>query len=125
MPISHFSDVAGAPFVVNLHRESIGASQANTTIQAQVQFPFKIKVLKVAVSCTAQAGTTNPTVDIWKGGATILSSPVTLGLANWTYQVDPATASVPSDNNVTVRAVTAIDGSITNLDVMLTVTKDE
>jgi hypothetical protein len=125
MPISHFSDVAGAPFVVNLHRESIGASQANTTIQAQVQFPFKIKVLKVAVSCTAKAGTANPTVDIWKGGATILSSPVTLGLANWTYQVDPATAEVPSDNNVTVRAVTAVDGSITNLDVMLTVTKDE
>ncbi|MBI4758274.1 MAG: hypothetical protein HY783_04645 [Chloroflexi bacterium] len=125
MGTTNFDSVAGAPFTINFHRESIGASQANTTIQAQVQLPFKAKVLKVAVACTAKAGTANPTVDVWSGGATILSTPVTLGLANWVYQVDPAVAALESSSNITVRAVTDATGSITNLDVMLTVTKDE
>ncbi len=125
MPITHFSDVAGAPFMINIHRESIGASQVNTTIQAQVQLPFKAKISKVSIACTAKAGTTNPTVDVWSGGATILSAAQALSLANYVFQVTPAVTALGSASNITVRVVTAADGSITNLDVMLTVTKDE
>jgi len=125
MPISHFSDVAGAPFLINLFVPSVGASAVNTTRQASVVLPFKVKVLKVMHACTAKAGTTNPTVDVWAGGSSILSAAQALSLANYDAQVDPSVTSIAAGTSITVRCTTAADGSITNLGVGVLVTKDE
>lgn len=96
---------------------SVGNSEVNTTKQARlvVNRPFRIRGFHSAA--TAKAGTTNPTVDLFAAAATVLSAVSTLAAANTVYTGAIADQLVmyAAGTELSVRTVTAADGTITNL----------
>jgi hypothetical protein len=63
----------------------LGNSVALTTVQDQVVCPVDGRIVSVKCVGLGKAGTTDPTMDIYKNGATILSAVMTIAANATTY----------------------------------------
>lgn len=107
---------------------SVGNNVSESTAQAYAILPFKARLVGVQAHCTAKAGTTDPTVDVYdddlQAPASVLSGDITLAAANTVYNgiIASPNTEYPKGRRFSVRCATnASDGGITKLKVNLIV----
>jgi len=101
--------------------DAVGAGEVIGTKQAAWKAPWACEIVSVRVWCRARTGASDPTVDVYEAAGTILTAPVTLAADATFYDGAIADGQIAALAEVTVRCTTAGAGSISDLNVELTV----
>lgn len=108
-----------AVFCLNFHVASVGAGVTSATKQAlgKNKSGVALTVIGIVVSARAKAGTADPTVDVYEGAASVLSSAVTLAATETAYEATIGDALIANNGEISIRCTTDSDGSIGELHV--------
>jgi hypothetical protein len=110
---------AETAFTLSLHVSSVGASAIITDLQAVTKsLVDNVTVLGVSIFAKTATGTAAPTVDVYEGSSSILSSPQAITAATL-HEPAVSDTTISLDSEISVRCTTDADGSIGDLEVVL------
>jgi uncharacterized protein with FMN-binding domain len=108
----------GGAQVVYIPFHVSGAISATVVAIARFKMPMPCDLIGVGASAQAIVGTTN-TIDVKKGGTTVLSAPITIAAAG-TYTEGTITVPAVGDEDEITVDVTIAGTSLTHITVFLT-----